>query len=197
MIRRNVELLRSGNYNFIIGARVRKYSDKVKDWILSLPHEDGLFHEYRLDNGDRLIVTYNSKRASKNACNRIKGVERLKKACASGRITKDKINKRGYSKFLQIENDVAVSINEDKIKEDEKWDGMKGYVTNTEPTPKEVVAQYKGLWVVERAFRISKGEFYQFNLSSCIRQQNSLTAQFVSFNLSNLANIFYPPQFLQ
>lgn len=45
------------------------------------------------------------------------------------------------------------------------------------------------------AFR--NGEFYQFNLSSCIRQQNSLTAQFVSFSLSNLANIFYPPQFLQ
>ena len=41
------------------------------------------------------------------------------------------------------------------------------------------------------------GEFYQFNLSSCIRQQNSLTAQFVSFSLANLANIFYPPQFLQ
>ena len=38
-----------------------------------------------------------------------------------------------------------------------------------------------------------KGEFYQFNLSSCIRQQNSLTAQFVSFSLANLANIFYPP----
>ena len=36
-------------------------------------------------------------------------------------------------------------------------------------------------------------EFYQFNLSSCIRQQNSLTAQFVSFSLTNLANIFYPP----
>ncbi len=48
---------------------------------------------------------------------------------------------------------------------------------------------------VER--HIYLGEFYQFNLSSCIRQQNSLTAQFVSFSLSNLANIFYPPQFLQ
>lgn len=44
---------------------------------------------------------------------------------------------------------------------------------------------------------IFKGEFYQFNLSSCIRQQNSLTAQFVSFSLANLANIFYPPRFLQ
>ena len=41
----------------------------------------------------------------------------------------------------------------------------------------------------------TKGEFYQFNLSSCIRQQNSLTAQFVSFSLANLANIFYPPDF--
>ena len=42
---------------------------------------------------------------------------------------------------------------------------------------------------------ITMGEFYQFNLSSCIRQQNSLTAQFVSFSLANLANIFYPPDF--
>ena len=49
------------------------------------------------------------------------------------------------------------------------------------------------LWVMLLIFVI--GEFYQFNLSSCIRQQNSLTAQFVSFSLSNLANIFYPPNF--
>ena len=129
----------------------------VKKWIMSLPHEDGRFYERALDNGDRLIVTYSSKRASKDACNRSKGVERLKKAYASGKITKDKINKRGYSKFLNIENDVAVSINEDKIREDEQWDGLKGYVTNTRLQPGDVVAQYKGLWVVERAFRISKG----------------------------------------
>ena len=30
-------------------------------------------------------------------------------------------------------------------------------MTNTSLQPKDVVAQYKGLWVVERAFRISKG----------------------------------------
>ena len=46
-----------------------------------------------------------------------------------------------------------------------------------------------------RGFSNTNGEFYQFNLSSCIRQQNSLTAQFVSFSLANLANIFYPPDF--
>ena len=51
--------------------------------------------------------------------------------------------------------------------------------------------------LADRKTAMYYGEFYQFNLSSCIRQQNSLTAQFVSFSLSNLANIFYPPQFLQ
>ena len=54
----------------------------------------------------------------------------------------------------------------------------------------------RGKWPMAAvAALIYSGEFYQFNLSSCIRQQNSLTAQFVSFSLSNLANIFYPPNF--
>lgn len=39
----------------------------------------------------------------------------MKKAYAFGKITKDRINKRGYSKFLKIENDAAVSINKDKL----------------------------------------------------------------------------------
>lgn len=157
MIKRNIEMLRSGNYQFIVGGRIKKYGGDEKKWILSLPHEDGQYNEHLLPNGDRLIVTYSSKRAAKDAYNRNKGVERLKKAYASGKMTKDKINKRGYSKFLQIDNDVSVSIREDKIQEDAQWDGLKGYVTNTTLAPADVVAQYRGLWVVERAFRVSKG----------------------------------------
>ena len=61
-------------------------------------------------------------------------------------------------------------------------------VSKTRITTMESVVKYG----IEHGL-LSKGEFYQFNLSSCIRQQNSLTAQFVSFSLSNLANIFYPP----
>lgn len=157
MIKRNVDLLRNGDYKFIIGGRIKKSAKDVVDWLLSLPHEDGAFHERTLDNGDRLIVTFSSKRAEKDAFNRRKGVERLRKAYASGKITKDKINKRGYSKFLKIDNDVSVSLDEDKIIADAKWDGLKGYVTNTTLPPEKVVEQYHGLWVVERAFRISKG----------------------------------------
>ena len=157
MIKRNIDLLRSGGYSFIVGGRIKKCGKDETEWILSLPHEDGQCHERKLPNGDRLIVTFSSKRAAKDAVNRQKGVERLKKAYASGKITKDKINKRGYSKFLQIDNDVSVSINEDKIHEDEQWDGLKGYITNTKLPSAEVVTQYRGLWEVERAFRVSKG----------------------------------------
>ena len=64
-------------------------------------------------------------------------------------------------------------------------------------TPNEDNNKYIVLEGNRRITSLKLGEFYQFNLSSCIRQQNSLTAQFVSFSLSNLANIFYPPQFLQ
>lgn len=157
MIKRNIELLRTGGYEFIVGGRIKKYGGDIKEWMLGLPHEDGEYYERRLDNGDRLIVTYSSKRASKDAYNRNKGVERLKKAFASGKIAKDKINKRGYSKFLEVENDVKVSIREDKIAGDARRDGMKAYVTNTQLSPNKVVEQYRGLWVVERAFRMSKG----------------------------------------
>ena len=157
MIKRNIGMLRSGGYKFIVGSRIKKSDADTERWLLSLPHEDGLYHERILDNGDRLIVSYSSKRAAKDALNRAKGVERLKKAFASGKVTKDKINRRGYGKFLKIDNDVRVSLCQDKIDEDEKWDGLKGYVTNTLLPPEEVVTQYHGLWVVERAFRISKG----------------------------------------
>lgn len=69
--------------------------------------------------------------------------------------------------------------------------------TLTVPISTEITERRKKDGVLDRDIIVkqTKGEFYQFNLSSCIRQQNSLTAQFVSFSLSNLANIFYPPNF--
>lgn len=50
-----------------------------------------------------------------------------------------------------------VSIDEDKIAADTRWDGLKSYITNTDLAAGEVIDQYHELWVVERAFRITKG----------------------------------------
>lgn len=157
MSNKNLELLRQAKYKYIIGARIRKESMAVRNWILSLKKEDGGVYEEKKPDGDRLIVSYSLKRAEKDAFNRDKGVKRLQKSFASGKLTKDKINKRGYNKFLSISKDVEVTIDSAKIEEDARWDGWKGYLTNTDLSSKECISQYHGLWVVERAFRISKG----------------------------------------
>ncbi|MCW5913792.1 MAG: transposase [Chitinophagaceae bacterium] len=104
-----------------------------------------------------MIVSYSSKRAKKDSYNRDRGVKRLQKTYRTGKLTKDNINKRGYNKFLEISDNVKVSISRKKIIEDEKWDGLKGYLTNTELPAGEVYRQYRGLWTIERAYRITKG----------------------------------------
>ena len=156
MSENNVRLLDSAGYKYILGARIRSESPKVREWMLGIDWVDGHCEEYGKGDGQRLIVSYSESRAKKNAHNRENGVARLQKAYARGTLTKDKVNKRGYNKFLDISKDVTVSINYGKIEEDARWDGLKGYVTNTDLAPVEVIRQYHGLWVVERAFRIGK-----------------------------------------
>jgi len=50
-----------------------------------------------------------------------------------------------------------VVINEHEIEKDKKWDGLKGYVTNTDLDAQQAVAQYQSFWYEERAFRVTKG----------------------------------------
>ena len=104
-----------------------------------------------------MIIGYSTNRDKKDKYNREKGVKRLQKAFKSGNITKENLNKRGYNKFLEIADNVKVRISQEKIKDDERWDGLKGYITNTTLPAKEVYEQYNGLWVIERAYRVTKG----------------------------------------
>jgi transposase len=154
---KNIALLESGGYKYIIGARIKNESEDTKSWILSLEKQEGIFHEKNKSETIRLIVAYSIKRAKKDAYNRTKGVKRLQKEYRNGTITKDKINKRGYNKFLELTDDVRVRINQDTINEDEKWDGLKGYITNTTLSAQAVYEQYRELWVIERAYRVTKG----------------------------------------
>lgn len=156
MSQSNVALLESGSYKYIIGARIKNESNEVKTWILSQQKKDGEFSETTKGLA-RLIVGYSDNRARKDRYNREKGVKRLEKAYKSGNITKENINKRGYNKFLDISDNVKIVINQDKINQDQQWDGLKGYLTNTALPAKEVFEQYNGLWSIERAFRITKG----------------------------------------
>ena len=157
MSAKNVKLLRAGGYKYIIGARIKKESGEMMEKIIATEHRNGVFNDIRCPDGDRLIVGYSDERAKKNAYDREKGVERLRKRYSKGTLTKSDINRRGYNKFLSISSGVTVSIDEEKIKEDAMWDGLKGYKTNTDLSPEEVYEAYQNLWNVERSFRITKG----------------------------------------
>ena len=153
----NIALLEEKKYKYILGARIKNECKLVTNWILSQNKTDGAFYEYQKSEKCRLIVGYSGKRARKDAYNREKGIRRLEKEYKNGSITKGKINKRGYNKFLEMSSDVKVKINYEKIKEDGLWDGLKGYITNTTLTAKLIYEQYSDLWQIERAFRITKG----------------------------------------
>ena len=154
----NIADLEANGYKYIIGAKIKNESRKIQEWILEQPKVDCQMVEYDKGNAQRLLVGYTDDRARKDAYNREKGIRRLEKAYSRGTLTKDNINKRGYNKFLKMEGDVKVSINYAKLEADAKWDGLKGYLTNTNIPVSEVYAAYHNLWHVERAFRISKSK---------------------------------------
>ena len=57
---------------------------------------------------------------------------------------------------MKLEGQINVSIDQEKLGLDQKWDGLKGYLTNTNLTSAEVIGNYNNLWKIEKAFRISK-----------------------------------------
>ena len=154
----NIAELEARGYKYIIGAKIKNESQEVKDWILEQPKRDCQMVEYDKGGGRRLLIGYTDDRAKKDAYNREKGIRRLEKAYKHGALTKGNINKRGYNKFLSMDGEVKVTINYDRVADDSRWDGLKGYLTNTDIPIQEVYAAYHNLWHVERAFRIAKSK---------------------------------------
>lgn len=155
----NIISLKEKNYEYIIGARIKNDTNTISKKILDLKLcSDGQSATIEKDNGDTLIITYTEKRAKKDAHNRKKGLSRLEKKISSGKLTKDKINARGYNKYLTLKNEVNVEIDYVKFEADAVWDGLKGYITNTRLSVDAAIDSYSNLWHIEKAFRMSKSD---------------------------------------
>lgn len=152
----NIDALKEMGYEFIIGARLKNESELIKEKILQQHYVEGQAVCIEKENADRLIVAYSQSRAKKDEHNRQRGINRLEKQIQSGKLTKANINNRGYNRYLKLEGKVRVDIDYDKFKNDKLWDGLKGYVTNTKLTPTQTIENYKNLWHIEKAFRMSK-----------------------------------------
>jgi transposase len=156
--RDNLKLLAAEGYSFILGARIKNESDASKGKILEQAKriKDQQGFDLQKTDGSRLIVTYSEQRRKKDAYGRERGLVRLRQRIKSGTLSKEHINNRGYNKFLTLKGSVEISIDESKVKQDSLWDGLKGYITNTNLSVEQVVENYRQLWQIEKAFRISK-----------------------------------------
>jgi len=152
----NIQALESKGYKYILGARVRNEAKTIQEQILSLALPDGKTAVIRKYKKTRLIVSKSERRALKDAANRGRGLLRLQKRLASGKLTKSSLNNRGYNKYLKMEGEITVSIDMDKFRADASWDGIKGYLTNTRLSAEKVIDNYNNLWYIERAFRMNK-----------------------------------------
>lgn len=151
----NIEQLEADKYEYIIGARIRSMSKADKDAVLRLGLRDGQSGSITL-NGKRHVISMSDSRAKKDARDREKGIKRLEKRFASGKITKASVNNRGYNRFLTLEGDTTVTIDSGKIAADALLDGLKGFVTNSNISDGEVIENYRNLHFIERAFRMNK-----------------------------------------
>ena len=152
---KNIEQLEKEGYEYIIGARIRSLSKADKEAVLKLGLKNGWLKSMTI-KGKRYVISMSDERAKKDARDREKGVKRLEKRFASGKITKASVNNRGYNRFLTLQGETTVTIDRDKIAEDAQLDGLKGYVTNSKIRNKAIVENYRNLAFIERAFRMNK-----------------------------------------
>ena len=152
----NITELQNRNYEYIIGARIKNETKSIEKQILSAGLKNGESIAIVKDENSRVIISYSDARAKKDAANRKRGLEKLEKNITKGKLTKQHINNRGYNKYLKLEGDIKISIDKEKYSADAKWDGLKGYSTNTALTKEEIIDNYNHLWHIEKAFRISK-----------------------------------------
>ena len=82
-------------------------------------------------------------------------MESLKEKLKQG--DKTLVGTKGYRKYLKpVQEGAAFSIDEQKMKAEERFDGKWVLRTNTRYSPEQVAFQYKQLWMVEKAFRAVK-----------------------------------------
>lgn len=156
--KQNLADLAMHGYQYIVGGRIKNAADAVKQQILEKTKDipDGFVFDVARKDGNRLIVSYSLKRAKKDAYRREKGLKKLRAALQSGRLTKKHLNNRGYNRFLAMTGTVEVSVDEERVVADARWDGLKGYATNTGLSFSQIIEHYGHLWQIEKAFRISK-----------------------------------------
>jgi len=165
---------KEGGWDYILGVRMRankEARDQVVGQLGSLGEGErkgfAVVHRERKTAKDpsplevkevrvgerRYVVCYNPEQARKDAADRAQIVEGLRAALKQG--DKALVGNKGFRKYLRGDGP-HFEVDEAKVKEEARYDGLWVLQTNTALPVTEVALRYKDLWMVERVFRDTK-----------------------------------------
>ena len=151
---------------YILGARMRRMKE-VKEEVLSRAGRYREVHPEGISSKDpsplkvkevnveqkRYIVCLNEKQARKDAADRQAMIDSLQEKLKTS--PKSLVGNKGYRKYLKMNKD-TVSVDQEKIEEEARYDGKWVLKTNTTLTAQQIALKYKELWQVEQVFRDMK-----------------------------------------
>lgn len=154
---KNLTLLEKAGYEYIVCARLKNLSKQWKEEILSHNFNKKERKLFQYSEKRKIVAYYSKTRAKKEKRDREKNIEKILKKLQKSKNPLTLISNYGYKKYLQIQGKTKIVLNEKKLQEEERWDGICGIFTNCKNlSNEEVISQYKGLWQVEESFRITK-----------------------------------------
>ena len=119
------------------------------------------------DIDQKYIVTFSLKYRNYQRNIRSEQIARARRALNS--MTKsDRTRQTDYKRFIhripvtengEVVEKTVYSLNEEKIREEEQYDGFYAVATNLDDSPEDIIRINHGRWEIEECFRIMKHEF--------------------------------------
>ena len=152
---------RIGSDNFIDLKELDEANEEV--------YETVYYKEIPIDSKEMMIVTYSPKYKAYQRKIRQGQIERAKEMISSSsKVKKSRNNPNDPARFIttiktttngEVASEETSKVDEDKIKNEEMYDGYYAVVTDLEDDVERIIQINKGRWQIEDCFKVMKDEF--------------------------------------
>jgi len=199
-------MVKEEKIDYIIGDTIKglgkkiqaKLMDLSKHKILIKSQDNTITYHEESYKGRRIICTHSTKRARKDAHERQKLIDKAQQLLDNPSKYKS-TKKRGAGRFIKTDDDTqTISIDQDKISQDQKYDGFKAISTTAEHEVPTILSKYRDLFEVEHTFRTLKSQLEirpMFHWTDK-RIKGHICMSFIAFtfinHLRNITKLQYP-----
>ena len=162
----NLEEIQEAEYEYIFGERLKNLTQGIQNEILDLSYYQTIKVDDITNNEEieikyyvtgyknrKLITTYSTKRAAKDKAEREEKIEKAKVFINNPGT----LGKKAKTFYLKKEGKDSYSLDEEKIKRSERFDGFMCIATNNKELPiAQILGAYKQLYKIEHSFRSFK-----------------------------------------